>query len=260
MKQFNSKQYVAIAVANAKGLDKKTWDERIQWVKDNYLVLEQLEPTDSDKFLYRKAVKALRDSDMGKEIRYIMDLDCTNSGVQIMACLAKNSVSAINSNVLGASRNDVYGKIMEGIGDAGLTRKQVKEATIPALYGSVAEPKKLLGDGTPEYHAFQKGLSSAVPALKFLSKVCRMAWRDNITHYGWTLPDGAEVRIPNLGITKMRVELENTSFVYQYKSLECNDNYIPLLVNIIHSVDGWIAREMVRKAKSQGFQLAHIHK
>ena len=256
---MSPKQYVAIAVANAKGLDKQPWEERINWVKDNYSNLEQLEPKDSDKFLYRKGVKALRDSDMGKEVQYIMDLDCTNSGCQLMAVLAKNSITAINSNVLGTSRNDVYGKIMENIGDAGLTRKQVKEATIPALYGSIAEPKKLLGDNTPEYHAFQKGLNAAVPALKFLSKVCRMAWRDDVTHYGWILPDGSEVKIPNLGVKKLRVELENTSFVYQYKDLECNDNYIPLLVAIIHSIDGYIAREMVRRAKAQGFQLAHIH-
>jgi hypothetical protein len=43
MQKFNPKQFVAIAVANAKGMDKLKWNERIQWVKDNYDNLELLE-------------------------------------------------------------------------------------------------------------------------------------------------------------------------------------------------------------------------
>ena len=264
MQKFNPKQYVAIAVANAKGMDKLKWNERIQWVKDNYDNLELLEPTNTDKFLYRKAVRALKTEG---PIKYIMDLDACNSGVQVMSVLGKDIASANASNVLGQNRNDVYTTILENLNGISLTRQQVKDATIPALYGSIAEPKKLLGEDTPEYNAFQKALGKAVPVLKNLSEVFKYVWNSEAEYHTWTTPDGHVVRCPSTEVvsTKLSTEWFNgsdsitTSINLEWKKVQPSENHIPLLVNYIHSYDGYIVREMIRRANQQGFQVAHIH-
>jgi hypothetical protein len=81
MKQYNPKQYLAIDIANNADMDKLLFEERIQWVKDNYNQLEGLEPTSNKlKFLYRKSVKALRDTDKGKSTEHLISLDSVNSG------------------------------------------------------------------------------------------------------------------------------------------------------------------------------------
>lgn len=260
MEQFSPIEYLAIGIANAKGLDKMLWKDRISWVKDNKANLEDLEPEGSDKFLYRKGVRALRLTEKGIPVNYIMDLDATNSGVQVMGAITKCTTSAYNSNVLGKSRNDVYGKIMDGIHGVSLTRKEVKEAAIPALYGSRAEPSALLGEDSPELKAFWEGLYSAVPALKFLSQLGKNLWNADAIEHSWTLPDGHRAICRNILKSKFKVNLQDgNSFYYEYKDIGYSENYIPLIVNIIHSIDAYIAREMVRRAKRQGFQLAHIH-
>lgn len=77
MQTFNGKQYLAIDIANNFGLDKETWDNRIQWVKDNYQDLEQFEDQADEKFLFSKGVKTLRRVDKGEPTGFIMGLDAT---------------------------------------------------------------------------------------------------------------------------------------------------------------------------------------
>ena len=261
MQKFNAKQYLAIDIANHKGLDKKLWDERIQWVKDNYHNLEQLEPNDKNKFLYRRAVKALRDTDKGLPTNHIMNLDHCNSGAQIMGILGKCKITAENTNLIGFKRNDLYQKIMDGISGVSLDRTSVKEAAIPAFFGSKAEPKALLGGDTPELIAFWGGLYSAAPALRFLSEVFKVVWRSDLEYHSWTLHDGHTTYCPSLSKKSVRVRLEqfNSSFTYEWKEKEPNDNHIPLMVNVVHSIDGYIQREKARRCKSLGISYSHIH-
>jgi hypothetical protein len=80
MKTFNPMQYMAIDISNCYGLDKVTYEERIQWVKDNIDNLEQLADQAEEPMLYWKAVKALRQAQNGEAIGHTVALDSVCSG------------------------------------------------------------------------------------------------------------------------------------------------------------------------------------
>ena len=261
MQQYNPMQYLAISIANQKGMDKDLWLDRIQWVKDNINTLEQEEPTSSkEKFLYRKAVKALRDTKEGKPVKYIMDLDATASGAQLMSVLCKCPTTAKASNVINTGkREDLYTNIINKLVGVTLDRQVVKDATIPAMYGSRAEPVKLFGADTPELQAYLIALHATIPALGFMQVLGSTLWDKGATEHSWTLPDGHVVKCPNLVPKEARIEICGTRFTHKWKELGNSKVSTSLGVNITHSVDGYVVREMVRKAKKQGFVLVHIH-
>lgn len=80
MQHFSGRDYIKIDIANQWGLDKKPWNERIEWVNDNDKVLESLDTKADKPLLYMKAVRAHRKAQQGIPTGFIMGLDATNSG------------------------------------------------------------------------------------------------------------------------------------------------------------------------------------
>ena len=54
-------------------------------------------------------------------------------------------------------------------------------------------------------------------------------------------------------------ELDHVTFTYRSEINQPKEGDRSLPANIIHSLDGWIVREMYRKAHTQGFQILTIH-
>ena len=107
MREFTGKEYLMIDIANQAGLDKLTWDQRIEWVQDNENTLEEEAEYADNKPLYRKAVYAYRNMD--KPSGHIMFLDATASGIQLMACLSGDKQTADLVNLIDPeNRKDVY--------------------------------------------------------------------------------------------------------------------------------------------------------
>lgn len=257
MQQFNPMQYIAIAIANQAGLDKKSWEERINWVKINKNHLEDLVPEDpKTKFLYIKAVKALRDAEKGIPTGYIMDLDCTNSGVQIMAALGKCYQSATTCNVVNTgNREDLYQMILDKTNNQHIDRDRIKKAIIPMLYGSTASPKAVFGEDTPELQEFNKAVYQTVPVLSQMTVYAQNMWQDDALAHKYVMPDGHVVYLPNHETKAYNVD----GLIIRRTELCTTEDSTPLLANIVHSVDGYVVRQMIRMAKRQGFQLAAIH-
>ena len=80
MKQFNPIQYLAIDIANHWGLDKETYETRIQWVKDNIDNLKSYQSQAEEPILYAKTVNALRLSQQGLPTGHTVALDSVCSG------------------------------------------------------------------------------------------------------------------------------------------------------------------------------------
>ena len=73
-----------IAIANHAGKDKLTWKKRIDWV-----CKQDIDNIKWDKpILGRKALRALKDTCKGKPTGYVMSIDATSSGIQIMAVIS----------------------------------------------------------------------------------------------------------------------------------------------------------------------------
>ena len=118
MDKFTPLQYVKIACANFFGLDKKTWQERIDWFDQNH---SSIDSNAADlPILFRKGLRAYSDAMNGIPSRFIMDLDATASGLQIMSAISRDVEAMKMVNVISTTeRSDAYTKMAELMTAAG---------------------------------------------------------------------------------------------------------------------------------------------
>lgn len=244
-----------IAVANAFGHDKLTFAERIEWVDD-------MEEFDLDQaaepILAFKYLSALQDALDGKPINTNMFLDATASGIQIMAALSGCAVTAEVVNMIGTDRNDIYDIVksqMNRMLDPAdhVIRLDVKKPVMTHYYNSLANPRAHLNERQLE--AFYKVLLNSFTGAEDVMSSINTCWRD-MELYRWTLPDGHVARVRAKVTRWAQIPFYDGTFDYAYTSYEKSGNGRHLAPNIVHSIDGYIAREMVRRAS---FPLAHIH-
>ena len=247
-----------IAIANHAGKDKLNWQERIDWAKaqnGDFSSVEWKEP-----MLGRKAVKALADTLAGKATGYMMQLDSTASGLQIMAALSGCKETAKYTNLSSEDkRYDIYtevtNNISELLGGSPLPRKKVKPCVMTHYYNSLQTPKTMLNK--QEVKAFYETLNGMLPGAEEIMAVVNNCWNYWGTEHSWTMPDGHKVIVPVVEPRDYVItdpELGKIPF-RTYLKLP-SKNFRSLVPNIIHSIDGYIAREMIRRCN---FPMLPIH-
>jgi hypothetical protein len=244
-----------IAIANHAGKDKLTWKKRIDWVTK-----QDIDNIKWDKpILGRKALRALKDTCKGKPTGYVMSLDATSSGIQIMAVISgcretAKYVNCINPNV----RYDLYtevAKMMNKKLKERLPRPIVKEITMTHFYNSEAEPKKLLTE--KQLEVFYEVITGLLPGAEQVMQTINECWNSDADHHSWVMPDGHTVYVPIVeSISNVYTDPKYGEIPLTWIQQNKSNNYRSLCPNVIHSIDGYIAREMVRKCK---FQLYHVH-
>lgn len=270
MKQFSGIDYLRIDIANQYGLDKEIWDKRIQWVLDNDYVLEAITHSADKPLLYAKAVRAYRTVQQGKPTNFIMALDSTGSGIQILGILAGCITTCETTNVIDTgNRRDIYTDVVTEMNnilgttkDSSISRKDIKKATIPVFYGSKNSPKRVFNDGSKEHKAYLQALYKLTPgALKAMDFI-QGFWNPEAIEYRWTLPDNHHVQIKVMVPVDKKIELDDFDhcmFTYRtYQNLPMEKG-LSLAANIVHSIDGYIVREMIRRCNKQGFEILTIH-
>jgi DNA-directed RNA polymerase len=265
MQTFNPMQYLAIDIANSFGLDKVKWQDRLDWVNSHYNDLESLTDKADDKFLYIKGVKTLREVEKGNPTGFIMGLDATASGYQIMACLSgcKKTASAVNLVNTG-NREDIYSYIANHMNSnygTKVTRDMVKRPIMTLSYGSKAQPRALFGEDTPELKAFYGVLNNNLYGAMTVMDLILDCWNSKAYSHSYKLPDGHVVYLPTVkhNLYSITINEGEPDILFKLTENEPDKNGTNLIANVVHSIDGYIVREMVRKARKQGFQLAHIH-
>lgn len=265
MQTFTGKEYVRIAIANAYGMDKEPWKDRIDWVNDHLTSLEQYVLDADEPFLFTKAVNALRDTEKGIPTGYVMGLDATTSGYQLISLLVGCEITAANTNAIyTGNREDFYIKISERMNtDFGLhmMRKDIKKPTMTVAYGSEKQPEQLFGKGTPELKAFYSALTTEAPgAMDFLG-MCKSCTNKTALEYIWEMPDRHVVVAKSLVTRNAEIRIESLDIDFKYRAkLNAPDPTSKSLgANIVHSIDGYVVREMVRRANREGFQIMPIH-
>lgn len=132
--EFTGRQYLAIDIANNFGLDKLTWDERLQWFEQNENQLDQLISQAKEPALFYAGIKAWRDVQAGNPIGYMISLDATSSGLQLLAALTCDRKAASICNVIDSgdrenAYQDIYEAMTKAIGEAGkIDPDDVKQA------------------------------------------------------------------------------------------------------------------------------------
>lgn len=235
-----------IAVANAEGYDKLTWAERINTFDSC---------TKPKTILGRKAMRAYARAKAGLPINFYMELDATASGLQMMAIMLGCKQTARHCNLTNTGRReDLYTHVMEEMNrnldpEDHVTREMVKDPVMTHFYNSLAGPAKSLNDS--QHPAFLQAVTKMFPGATDVMDTINAFWNPRATHHSWTLPDGHHAIVPVTEQYSSRVEvdeLNNHRFTYIYERVQPSKRYTSLAPNVVHSIDAYVAREMVRRA------------
>lgn len=258
--QFTPIEYLYIGIANHYGLDKKNYDERIQWVKDNISSLESFTdaPETSEPYLYAVAVKALRDTQKGKPIGYIFHQDAICSGIQHLSVMSGCIKGLTRTGLVNTGKREdaytaLYEEMKKTIGDdLDLTRKQCKEALMTSSYGSRAVPKRIFGNNLD---VFYDAAYTVCPGAFDMMETLLDAWNDEALNHEYTMPDGFHIKLPVMVKQHKKLEIDELDH-YQmaviYDENTPEENGISLVANVTHSQDSLVVRELIRACNHIG--------
>lgn len=253
--QYTPFQWICIDIANQAGYDKKTFEERCKWTLDNFRRLTVLATPQKERPLYVKGVMALFEACRGIASGHMVGWDATCSGMSIMSVLTKCFKGCLATNLIDPNvRNDAYTMVTNAASDhlgggLAVSRDDAKNATMTALYGSQAEPKKIFGEDTAELAAFYQGLADIAPGAVELLGDLKLAWQAFALAHSWDLPDCFRAHIKVMVDMEARIvleELDDMSFTHYYKVNEGTERDLKLVANVTHSFDAYLLRSLVR--------------
>lgn len=270
MQQFTPYEYTKIAVANAFGKDKVVWDSRLKFA-DSLIDIPFEEQLDialneaKEPMLAVKALHAVRDAQNGVPSGFLVNLDCTASGLQIMAALTGCKKTAARVNLINTgNRENVYDHMAQTMRDFGcdVDADIMKAPTMTVFYGSTEQPKSIFGEDTKELAMFYKTLEKDLTGAWNMLNTVQSVWNPEWLRYGFTLPDNHTVDIPVMCKKDFKIEIAEffkRTFTFR-TSVNCEKDYSrELCANVTHAVDGYIVRRMYALANEQGWELATIH-
>lgn len=265
MQTFTPIEYLKIDIASNYGLDKETWNARLDWFHENQYDIETIGLTNSSKVkrlklmkeadspaLFYAGIKAWMQAKAGKAIGYPVSLDATASGAQILAAMVGCEKSAQLCNVVDTGNREdlytnIYQRMCERYGSTGeFDRTAAKQAVMTWLYGSTAEPKKAFGEGDL-LETFYQTMFEDAPGISKANVGILNLWDPTVNQYNWTLPDGFEVNAKVMGKVKHSAMFLDQEYEVIQKVQMPQERGLSLGANVVHSVDGMIVREMVRR-------------
>lgn len=265
MQTFTPIEYLKIDIASNYGLDKETWNARLDWFHENQYDIETIGLTNSNKVkrlklmkeadspaLFYAGIKAWMQAKAGKAIGYPVSLDATASGAQILAAMVGCEKSAQLCNVVDTGNREdlytnIYQRMCERYGSTGeFDRLAAKQAVMTWLYGSTAEPKKAFGEGDL-LETFYQTMFEDAPGISKANVGILNLWDPTVNQYNWTLPDGFEVNAKVMGKVKHSAMFLDQEYEVIQKVQMPQERGLSLGANVVHSVDGMIVREIVRR-------------
>lgn len=283
---FTPTDYLKIDVATNFGLDKENWDTRIQWFDNNEEALLELATlaeqgrtaavrshplmkAADQPAMFFAGLRACLKAHRGEAISYPISLDATASGAQILAILVGCEQSARLCNVIDTGRReDLYTNIHARISERAearqvalgeVTRKESKAACMTSLYGSTAQPKRIYGEGEL-LELFYETMEEDAPGIWELNQLLLAEWNPKAYSHDWVLPDNFHVQVKviddrvegfRFGGRRMEVTTKVNKPVPTSKSLSAN---------VVHSIDGMVVREMLRRCCYDPARIAEVWK
>ena len=260
MKEYSAWQYLLIDVANNNGLDtdKEVFEARIAWTEARLSSLEDFAVGKQWKQrpLYLKAVQAVRKAQAGIPTGHVVGLDAVCSGLQLMSVAMGCEIGAAATGLVDPGRRaDAYTECSAHMSNIlgyhiPNERKKVKNSLMTALYGSRKEPEQDFGKDTPELAAFWQAMQQVAPGACQLLELLVNSWRPWALEHSWHLPDGFYSRVKVIQKEKKRIEvdeLDHATFTYEYYINEGEEKGVKNAPNVVHSIDAWILRNMIRR-------------
>ena len=244
---YTAKQWVLIDSGSQFGLDKKHFHERLAFgrevldmVKEGQDMTSWIEKADEPE-MFAKSLLTIQDALEGKPNGHLIGLDAASSGPQILSVLGRCEVGMRNTGALGNEVPDLYTTLYEGMEGDSLTRAQVKNATIPFVYGSQQAPETIFGD---QAHLFVEEYKRALPAAYAIRGMLLETWDENAYSYTWPMPDGHVAHIEVTVTKDVTGKFKNKSYTQRVQLKQPKKVGMSLPAHVTHSYDGFITREI----------------
>lgn len=276
-------EYALIYAANCFGHDKKLFPERIQWAYENLIACDNrdqvrltLQEQAEEPHQFASALRSLDASEQGIANGFLMELDATNSFLQIMSAMSGCKLSAKICNLLErGKRNDAYKILADIITEAMphlvFTRQEAKDLFMKSFaYGSKKVPELLFPE-PEDYAHYLRLMNQHFPGIVKVRALILSLWDSSTLAHTFTLPDGHTSHVPvtvKMTDDTARIEIAEVapindgrpkSVSYVHKVNVANDYNTPILANTIQAFDAWLVREVVRSCYAEGFYIVTIH-
>jgi hypothetical protein len=278
MQEFTGIEYTKIAIANAFGLDKELFDERIKWVDgmivdgllDSNNLLDCTTDLAEEPALFTSGIISLRDALTSEPSGYMVGLDACASGIQIMGALIGceatcRSTGLIDPNVradIYTSAEDVMNTKLAAQGIVlSHSRADLKDATMTHFYGSKMKPIEIFGEDTVELEAFYESLSDIAPGAVIVMEHLLASWQPYALEHTWTLPDGFKAIVKVVDEVDFKVEvdeLDHCTFTHRIYENQGKETGLSIAANVVHSIDGMVVREMNRRCNYDDNKLVTV--
>lgn len=188
-------------------------------------------------------------------------LDTRSSCILLTSLLTRDNKALKSVFTLGLKNHkvDPYKQVFKRIPELqGLERDNQKKCVMQYIYCGNAKVKEVC----KEYKdAFVDAFASALPKSQAFREACLKAWDSNCEEYSWQLPDGFQVNqkvekvLYELGIQEILMEIKVNGHITNVHpnwkvpcTLQKGDNGTRSIApNVIHSIDAYIMRELVRR-------------
>ena len=262
MQHFSPLQYLKIDVASAFGLDRADWSERLSWFDTNENQLDTLVQQSKEPALFFAAVEAYKKTMQGHPTGHMVSLDATASGIQILSCLAGDISAARHCNVINTGhRQDAYTNVYQFMQDVtpfdAIDRKDAKFALMTVFYGSDAVPKQVFGEGAL-LDLFETIAEREMPGVWALNKAMLRMWNPEALSYEWIMPDNFHVKTKVMGSALTRVKFAGQTVDAYTRVNAAQPEGRSIGANLVHSIDGYFVREMVRRNSHDRGQVADV--
>lgn len=258
--------WMKIGIANALGYDKENWDYRLEKAEEYLeIVGAGMDPYNISDHVISCVMPSAKEYDDAyqlakltyawfqwihwkKPVDCTVSLDSTASGVQIMGVVAGCEYTSYYANLTdNTKRLDPYFELFEYMLEEydcePVPRKVAKECLITHIYNSVATPRDKL---TPEQlQVFYMAVDELFPAVRYILDVINYSVWDNRPLFTWNLWDDHTAYVPVFTKREEFFDFQGFEFEYKYKEEGPSGNHRHLAPNIIHSIDAWVARQMV---------------
>lgn len=264
MQEFTGLEYLQIDIANTFGMDKTTWSDRLDWFSDNQNDLDNLADKADKPVLFGKAVRAYQSAVAGEPIGHIMYMDATASGLQIMAALSGCLETAEKVNMIDPLvRRCPYTESADLMNDEldqdnQVTRQDIKLPLMSHYYNKFYQESF----NENQLDTFYRVLQNSFQGAEAVKNKINEFWDKKALNHTWILPDGHVAFVPVVEVVNSKIEvdeLDHTTFTYRYKKNIPSRRSTSLAPNIIHSIDAYVCREMIRRGYEKKIPVVPIH-
>lgn len=270
--KFQEAEYqIQLAIAVAFGKDKLTDEKKIEWfIHHDEKDLVELDWKLAKEPTYARAqLESLRLLRTTGFTNIPVELDATCSQKQIISVLTGDAKTAQCCNVLTDNSHvqDAYRMVADKMSElSGLhfNRTQIKQSDMIDGYGAGnALVTQQLKDDLKEHYFdgvvdfFYAATTDVCPMAGEVKSLFQSIWNSERTHWSWTLPDGFVTDYRTVQSRKITIKPFGMMEIELIASMIMPTSRNSALgVNVIHSVDAYIARQLVVRCP---FDVVSIH-